>query len=188
MGMNFQDVLRDVHDPDTHSLKTNGGGGVVTVAGEISISGTPSLSLPINYTEDDPAPSNPIGPAHMLIRVDAPATLVSNEGDNVVQRATNYGAGFVQLVSSTGSFIDLNSLAISSNVTVYIAPYSFYQQASLASGYVYYGFALPGSNPTIPSFKIQRETINTGEVLFASGVATFTHRWSAASLASLTYL
>jgi hypothetical protein len=74
------------------------------------------------------------------------------------------------------------------NVTTYSSQYSFYQQSSLVSGYSYYGFALPGSNPTTSNFKIQRETLNSGEVLFGGGAATFAHRWSAASLASLTYL
>lgn len=66
--------------------------------------------------------------------------------------------------------------------------YSSYQQSSLISGYVWYGFANPGSNPTTANFKIQRETLNTGEVLFANGAATFINVWSAASLASINYL
>ena len=75
-------------------------------------------------------------------------------------------------------------------VTAYISSFpnlSFYQQASLVSGYKYYGNAAPGSNPTTAVFKIQRETLNTGEVLFGGGAPTFVHQWSSASLASLTY-
>jgi len=80
------------------------------------------------------------------------------------------------------------NVSILGNVTTYPAQYSFYQQASLVSGYTFYGFALPGSNPTTANFKIQRETLNTGEVLYASGLANFVNIWSAASLASITYL
>lgn len=75
-------------------------------------------------------------------------------------------------------------------VTAYVSSFpqlSFYQQASLVSGYKYYGNAAPGSNPTTAVFKIQRESLNTGDVLFGGGAATFVHSWSAASLASLTY-
>lgn len=80
-----------------------------------------------------------------------------------------------------------NQITQFSSPTVVMLPYSVYQQLSLVSGYNYYGFAVPGSNPTTSVFKIMRETINTGEVLFGNGSATFVHRWSAASLASLSY-
>ena len=73
------------------------------------------------------------------------------------------------------------------NLTTYPAQFSFYQQSSLVSGYVWYGLALPGSNPTTANFKIQRETLNTGEVLFADGTAAFIKTWSAASLSSISY-
>ena len=73
-------------------------------------------------------------------------------------------------------------------VSIQTLPYSYYQQSSLISGFVYYGFATPNTSPATAAFKILRETINTGEVLFGGGAATFVHTWSAASLASLTYL
>lgn len=69
-----------------------------------------------------------------------------------------------------------------------IVALSYYKQASLVSGYVFHGNTLPGTAPNTAGFRIQREVLNTGEVLFASGNPAFTHTWSAASLASLTYL
>lgn len=73
-------------------------------------------------------------------------------------------------------------------VSVQNLPYSYYQQSSLISGFVYYGFTAPNTSPATAAFKILRETLNTGEVLFGGGAATFVHTWSAASLASLSYL
>lgn len=58
------------------------------------------------YTEDLAAAANPVGTAVNLIRQDTPATLVSTDGDNVAQRGTNYGAGYVQVVTSAGAFVD----------------------------------------------------------------------------------
>lgn len=58
------------------------------------------------YTEDAAAPANPVGTAVNLVRQDTPATLVSTDGDNVTQRGTNYGAGYVQVLTSSGSFVD----------------------------------------------------------------------------------
>lgn len=66
-------------------------------------------------------------------------------------------------------------------------PLTYYAQSSLVSGYVYHGFALPGSNPTTSVFRIQRESLNTGEVLFANGNSQFVNIWSAASLASISF-
>ena len=58
------------------------------------------------YTEDAAAPANPVGTALQLVRADTPAGVASTDGDFVTQRATNYGAAYTQLVTSTGSFID----------------------------------------------------------------------------------
>ena len=58
------------------------------------------------YTEDAVAAANPIGSAINLVRQDTPAGLVSTDGDNVAQRGTNYGAAYVQVVSSAGAFVD----------------------------------------------------------------------------------
>jgi hypothetical protein len=58
------------------------------------------------YTEDAAAPGNPAGGAVSLVRQDTPATLVSADGDIVAQRATNYGAAFVQVLDSSGNFIN----------------------------------------------------------------------------------
>ena len=58
------------------------------------------------YTEDAVAATNPVGTASILIRTDTPATQVTTDGDNVAQRGTNYGAAYVQLVTSAGAYID----------------------------------------------------------------------------------
>ena len=58
------------------------------------------------YTEDAAAAANPVGTAPILVRADTPATVTSTDGDNIAQRATNYGAAFVQVVDSSGSFVD----------------------------------------------------------------------------------
>lgn len=57
-------------------------------------------------TEDAAAVANPIGTQTMMVRQDTPAALVTADGDHVAQRATNFGAGFVQVLDSSGNFID----------------------------------------------------------------------------------
>jgi hypothetical protein len=94
----------------------------------------------------------------------------------------------VTLASGATLYAVVNTGAATGNVTVSQVAYSFYQQSSLVSGYVFYGLANPGSNPTTANFRIQRETLNSGSILFANGAATFSSVWSAASLASITYL
>lgn len=58
------------------------------------------------YTEDAAAASDPVGTANILIRSDTPGAVASTNGDNVAQRGTNYGAAFVQVVDSSGNFIN----------------------------------------------------------------------------------
>lgn len=58
------------------------------------------------YTEDTAAAANPVGNAVILVRDDSPGTITSDDGDNVAQRGTNYGAAYVQVVTSSGSFVD----------------------------------------------------------------------------------
>lgn len=58
------------------------------------------------YTEDAAAASDPTGTVPILVRADTPSAVASADGDNVAQRGTNYGAAYVQLVTSTGAFID----------------------------------------------------------------------------------
>ncbi|UOF79906.1 hypothetical protein [Caudoviricetes sp.] len=58
------------------------------------------------YTEDAAAAANPVGTAQILIRSDTPAAQVSTDGDNVAQRGTNYGAAYVQVVNSSGAYVD----------------------------------------------------------------------------------
>lgn len=69
-----------------------------------------------------------------------------------------------------------------------LAPLSYYRNASLASGYVFHGFCLPGTQPNTSFFRIQREDLDTGGFLFAAGDPKFHHQWSASSLASISYL
>lgn len=80
-----------------------------------------------------------------------------------------------------------NQIISFSAPTIANLPFSYYKQQSLVSGYIYHGFAVPGSNPTTAIFKLQRETLNTGEVLFGGGTGEFIHIWSAASLASISW-
>lgn len=89
--------------------------------------------------------------------------------------------GYIGLVTVTGN------VSFSGTATVVNVALSYYNQSSLVSGYVYHGFANPGSNPTQSLWRIQREVLNTGEVTFGGMAATFLHQWSAASLASLSY-
>jgi len=58
------------------------------------------------YTEDVAAPADPTGTSKVLVRADTPATITGTDGDWVAQRGTNYGAGFVQIVTSAGAFVD----------------------------------------------------------------------------------
>lgn len=55
------------------------------------------------YTEDAAAPANPVGTVPMLVRQDTPVGLVTTDGDNVAQRGTNYGAGYVTLLDTAGN-------------------------------------------------------------------------------------
>jgi len=82
------------YDPDTRGIL------VQIVGDDVGIGGG------TQYTEDAAAAANPIGNAVILIRTDTPATQVTTDGDNVAQRGTNYGAAYVQLVTSAGAYID----------------------------------------------------------------------------------
>lgn len=73
-------------------------------------------------------------------------------------------------------------------VTALLPQVSFYQNLSLVSGFNFYGYATPGSNPTATVFRLLRETILTGQVLFGNATSGFLHQWSSTSLASITYL
>lgn len=67
------------------------------------------------YTEDIAAASDPVGTVPILVRKDTPATITSTDGDNVAQRGTNYGAAYVQVVTSSGSYVD----SFGSSLTTY---------------------------------------------------------------------
>lgn len=58
------------------------------------------------YTEDAVSVADPVGTVPILVRKDTPATIVSTDGDNIAQRGTNYGAAYVQVVTSAGAFVD----------------------------------------------------------------------------------
>lgn len=59
-----------------------------------------------NLVEDAVPAANATGKVNILIRQDTPAGLVDTDGDAVAQRGTNYGAAFVQILTSSGSFVD----------------------------------------------------------------------------------
>src|SRR3990167_3230048 len=80
-----------------------------------------------------------------------------------------------------------NQIVSFSSPTVTQVPYSVYQDLSLVSGYNFYGFCTPGSNPTTLSFKLMREELDRGIVLFGGGTSEFIHAWSSASLASISW-
>lgn len=65
-----------------------------------------SFSGGTQYTEDAAAAANPLGTAVNLIRTDTPAGQVSTDGDNVAQRGTNFGAAYVQVLTSAGAYVD----------------------------------------------------------------------------------
>lgn len=89
---------------------------VPSASGAVAIKGTTvgsdvGLNVNIlnasNYTEDDPAATNPVGGASILVREDSTSgalagSLVDTNGDNVAQRGTNYGSSYVTNVSSDG--------------------------------------------------------------------------------------
>lgn len=58
------------------------------------------------YTEDIASPADPVGGAVLLRRRDTPASEASAAGDWVAQNATQYGAGYVQILTSAGAFVD----------------------------------------------------------------------------------
>lgn len=58
------------------------------------------------YTEDAVAAADPVGTTPVMTRRDSPTALVSLNLDVVSQQATNYGAAYVQVVTSAGAFVD----------------------------------------------------------------------------------
>lgn len=110
---------------DTRTEATNGNHRQVMVIGDPSVNAgvapvdaTNGLSVNITngsiavtgafteYTEDSAADADPTGIINMLVRADTPGAIASANGDNLAQRGTNYGAGFVQVVNSSGAFVD----------------------------------------------------------------------------------
>lgn len=99
-----------------------------------------------------------------------------------------YDFGDVNVSLASGSAVEISKFQSIPTVSVQMLPYSYYNQQSLASGYSYHGFAPAGSNPTTANFRIMRETLTTGEVLFGGSTPNFVHSWSGVSLASISYL
>jgi len=58
------------------------------------------------YTEDAVAATDPIGTQPVMTRRDTPTALVSANLDVVSQQGTNFGAAYVQVVTSGGAFVD----------------------------------------------------------------------------------
>lgn len=58
------------------------------------------------YTEDVAAATDPIGTALNLIRQDSITGLTTTDGDNVALRGSNYGAAYVQVITSGGGTVD----------------------------------------------------------------------------------
>ena len=100
--------------PDGHNVTVDNAGGASAVniqdgGNSITVDGTVTADAgtghPTVYTEDAAAPANPDGLSVQLVREDAP-TLQGADGDWVAHRATGYGAAYVQIVDSAGSFVD----------------------------------------------------------------------------------
>ena len=112
---------------------------------------------------------------------------LSAEVDDVSLASITSGANWVGLASVSGG-VDIVTLRSVPTISVQMLPYSYYAQQSLNSGYLYHGFAPAGSNPTTANFRIMRETLDTGEVLFGGSATGFVHTWSSVSLSSISYL
>ncbi len=80
-----------------------------------------------------------------------------------------------------------NQIVSFSAPTVAYQPFSYYKNSSLVSGYTYHGFTTPGNAPNTATFKLQREELDRGLVLFGDGTGGFNHTWSSISLASINY-
>lgn len=61
------------------------------------------------YTEDDAAAADPVGGVTMLVRKDTPAAVTSTDGDNVAQRGTNKGEGYVKAVDTDALLTSLTA-------------------------------------------------------------------------------
>jgi hypothetical protein len=100
---------------NTNPIQVGDAGGSLTIDGTVTITdGAGAVNVICDsgcaggaqYTEDAAAAADPIGNAVILIRADTPGAVVTTNGDNVAQRGTNYGAAYVQVVDSSGNFIN----------------------------------------------------------------------------------
>jgi hypothetical protein len=99
-GTNVIGKVRLVDDGGTEVTEnTDHSVNVTIVADDVGIGGG------TQYTEDAVAAADPVGNALIMVREDSPVS-VAADGDNVAQRCTEYGAGFVQILDSSGNFID----------------------------------------------------------------------------------
>lgn len=102
VGGLYQSAPQTVTDGDVAPFNINSNGAVHVSIQEDSA----GIGGGTQYTEDDAAAANPVGNAQILIRADTPAAVASADGDNVAQRATNYGAAYCQILDSSGNFIN----------------------------------------------------------------------------------
>ena len=101
-------VLGRRQDGDTSPVSTDGDyhGLIFDNAGNLKVNVKLGGTAGTQYVEDDAAPANPTATAVALVRADSPAGIASADGDIVAQRATDYGAAYVQILTSSGSFVD----------------------------------------------------------------------------------
>lgn len=76
---------------------------ITSISGNVAIQNAQSSQ---EVKEDNASTTNEYLFLHGGIRKDTPATVTDTDGDFIIQRFTNYGAGYVQLVTSAGAFID----------------------------------------------------------------------------------
>jgi hypothetical protein len=108
-GVQYQRIKVSVGVDGVAADMTSGAGAVSAATPRVTLaSDDPAVAAlaALNYVEDAAAAANPSGPVNMLVRTDTPATQVSADGDNVAQRGTNYGAGYVTVLTSAGAAVN----------------------------------------------------------------------------------
>jgi hypothetical protein len=93
-------------DGDYTNLRTNARGATWMAIEDGAGNQITSFGGGTQYTEDAVSAADPVGTVPIMVRKDTPATITSTDGDNIAQRATNYGAGYVQVLTSAGAFVD----------------------------------------------------------------------------------
>jgi hypothetical protein len=95
-------------DADTTFVDTDGDYAPLQVnaAGALKVTGGGGGT---EYVEDVAAAADPTGNVQILVRADTPAATVTTNGDNIAQRGSNFGAGYVTLLDSAGAFVSLGA-------------------------------------------------------------------------------